>query len=112
MGREGRGRGRTLTASFTSPQRLPVVSTWYIMRFEGDGGVGEEVEEDASVLEGCEDEDEDMVVDWTVKCGAARPAHAQALRWSVPGPARRSRLPAFLSTTTIATGTSTILSWS
>ena len=43
-----------------------------------------------------EDEDEDMVVDWTVKytqCGAACPAHAQALRTgSVPGPARRSRL--------------------
>ena len=71
-----------MTASFTSPQRLPVVSTWYIMRFEGDGGVGEEVEEDASVPEGWEDEDEDMVVDWTVKytqCGAACPAHAQAL---------------------------------
>ena len=56
--------------------------------------------------EGWEDEDEDMVVDWTVKytqCGAACPAHAQALRtWSVPGPARRSRPSlAFLLTTTI-----------
>ena len=103
-----------------SPQRLPVVSTWYIMRFEGDGGVGEEVEEDASVPEGCEDEDEDMVVDWTVKyarcVGAARPLHAQALRTLVrprSGPPFATfAIAAFLLTTTIATGTSTILSWS
>lgn len=94
MGREGRGRGRTFTASFTSPQRLPVVSTWYIMRFEGDDGVGEEVEEDASVSEGWEDEDEDMVVDWTVKYAqlrrCRRPLHAQALR--TLGRSRRSQL--------------------
>ena len=62
-----------MTASFTSPQRLPVVSTWYIMRFEGDGGVGDEVDEDASVSEGCEDEEEDMVVEWTVRCARCRP---------------------------------------
>ena len=52
-----RGQGsRTLTASWRSPHRLPVDSTWYVTRFgaggcDDDGESGDEEEES----EGCED---------------------------------------------------------
>lgn len=45
---------RTLNASCTSPHRLPVVSTWYTIRFEGDG-VEEEDGDGVSESEGVED---------------------------------------------------------
>lgn len=46
-------RGRTLNASFTSPQYEPVVSVWNIGRFDDEGLVDEaaDVEEDASVFD-------------------------------------------------------------
>ena len=49
---------RTLKASLMSPHRLPVVSTWYTMRFGCDGVSGDDEEGSGDEEEEWDEEDE------------------------------------------------------